>query len=289
MKVLIFGANGQVGRALQSALPALGYEIVALSRNDRGGDLLNFEAVREVVERTAPRVIVNAAAFTQVDLAESQRETAWLVNAEAVSNLAQCAKGVGALLIHFGTDFVFDGTGMRAWKECDEERPLNVYGESKLAGERAITASGCRHVILRVSWVHAAGHRNFVTSFLNWARTKPTVSVVDDQWGTPTSATDIARAVGVVIDCAIDDASLDGVYHFANAGFTTRFECAKYIAALLPEGFSVDLKPVDSSAFDLPARRPLNCCLETEKFRQTFAFEARSWQDGVRETVLKSL
>ena len=289
MKVLIFGGNGQVGRALQTTLSALGHEVVALSRNDSGGDLLNFGAIAEVIERISPHVIINAAAYTQVDLAETQREAAWSVNAEAVANLAQCANSAGALLIHFGTDFVFDGTGNRAWRETDEERPLSVYGESKLAGERAILGSGCRHVILRVSWVHAAGHKNFITSFLNWARTKPTVSVVDDQWGTPTSAMDIARAVGVVIDRAIDDASLDGVYHFANAGFTTRFGCAKYIASLLPVEDLPNLNPARSAEFELPARRPLNCRLETEKFRKTFAFEARSWQDGVRETVLNLL
>ena len=286
MKVLIFGANGQVGQALQRVLPDEDVEILALGRHDRGGDVVQVEEVEAVIENFAPHVIVNAAAFTQVDLAETLVNETFAVNELAVGNLARCAKASGALLIHFGTDFVFDGSGDHRWSEADATNPLNVYGRSKLAGEVAIIQSGCRYVILRVSWVYAPNHKNFITSAIHWLQTQPVVRIVDDQWGSPTSATDIALAVKSVIKRAIDDPTIDGIYHFANDEVTTRFECVRFIASLMPNLSQVELEAAASSSFDLPASRPLNCRLDTNKFKRTFQFSPRHWQEGVREIVL---
>lgn len=289
MRVLIFGANGQVGSALKTRLSLVGHQILALGRSDRGGDVVDFPNVEAAIQAFQPDVIVNAAAFTNVDMAESQPSLAFDVNERAVANLARCAKAYAALLIHFGTDFVFDGSGHGTWQENDEPNPINVYGLSKLAGEQAIVQSGCRHVILRVSWVHAARHKNFITSSLQWLKANPCVRIVNDQWGAPTSAVDVANAVQAIIDRTMNRSDLDGIYHFANSGCVTRFDCVRFIASLLPSNDGQRIVPVDSSTFDLPARRPLNCRLETQKFKETFGFEPRSWQEGVKETVLGSM
>lgn len=285
MRVMVFGANGQVGRALCKYLLSTGVDVRGLSRDHNGGDILQLADVEAAISQYQPNVIVNAAAFTNVDLAESQVEEAYAVNEAAVANLVRCAKAVGALLVHFSTDFVFDGIDEHPWGEEDRPNPLNAYGRSKLAGEKAVVQSGCRYVVLRVSWVHAPGHKNFITSAMDWLKEKNSVRVVHDQWGSPTSANDIAWAVKAVIDRAMRDSSVDGIYHFANEGFTTRFDCVRFIASQLHSRSNVELVPVSSSTFKLPAQRPLNCRLDTGKFKRTFGYIARSWQDGVRETI----
>lgn len=286
IKVLIFGAGGQVGEALCRELTGPGFKLLALTRQDHAGDITDHALVGATVERFAPDVIINAAAYTQVDSAEGHKQEAFAINDRAVANLARCAKRCGALLIHFGTDFVFDGTANRPWTENDMACPINQYGLSKLAGESAVLESGCRHVILRVSWVHAPNHKNFVNSLMEWLKNQPEVFVVDDQWGSPTAAVDIAEAVKVVIAKTLENPSLDGIYHFANSGYTTRFACARFVASLMSNHSMEKLKPVPSSRFDLPACRPLNCRLDTEKFTKTFSYEPRTWQEGIKETVL---
>ncbi len=288
MKVVIYGAHGQVGEALVRHCTDESVELICLSRQDQGGDLLSLKELEERLLALSPDVIVNAAAYTKVDEAESHVDEAMVVNALAPEVMARCAKQMGTLLIHFGTDYVFNGTGDRAWRENDMSSPINVYGRTKLAGESAVIRSGCRYVILRVSWVHAPGHKNFITSLMTWLKSRPVVDVVSDQWGSPTSADEIARGVRAVIGRAINDKHVDGIYHFTNAGVTNRYQCALFVAELLGEELS-RVRAVDSFAFTLPAKRPLNCRLSTSKFSKVFAFEFQSWQEGVKATVLKTM
>lgn len=287
MKVLVLGSSGQVGEALMSRLQLPAMELVGLCRSNVGANLLNPTELEALLVDNSPDVIINASAYTKVDEAESHFQEAWLVNVRAVEILAGYAKKTGALLIHFGTDYVFDGSGSQPWTEKDKPNPLNVYGKSKLEGERVIQQSGCRYVIIRLSWVHSPKHNNFVTNLLRWVKERTDFSIVTDQWGTPTSAFDVADAVGRVIERSMTDKTIGGIYHFANEGYTNRFECARFIVEQL--GCQCTLHPVESSHFELPAKRPLNCRMNSQKFSSAFDFKARSWQDGVKETVEASI
>lgn len=299
MKILLLGKNGQVGWELQRSLAPLG-ELVALDRHsteaDSGcGDLSQLEALRQTVLSLRPDVIVNAAAHTAVDKAESEPELARTLNALAPGVLAEAAHRVGALLVHYSTDYVFNGSGTTPWLEADATGPLNVYGQTKLDGERAIQASGCRHLIFRTSWVYAARGGNFAKTMLRLATDRERLTVIDDQWGTPTGADLIADVTVHAIRQAQQDPGCNGVYHLAAAGETSWNGYARFVIdtarTLKPElALAVqEVAPVPTSAFPTPATRPLNSRLNTTHLRQTFGLVLPDWQRGVRRMLSEIL
>lgn len=291
MRVLILGKDGQVGQAAIKTLSPH-FDVIALGRRDKGGDLLDLPSLISTVKAYKPDVIINAAAYTAVDAAQSDQETAFAVNALAPQTFAQAARDINALFVHLSTDYVFDGLKTTPYDETDATNPLNVYGQSKLEGERLVLAVNSQALILRLTWVHAPGHTNFVTSLCRWFSEKERLSVVNDQWGTPTSATEVARGLlTVLLSFEKGEVFSRGIYHFANAGFCHRHECAQWVKKVLVEAQrlspDVEIEAVKSDVFPTPAVRPSHVVLNTNKFQTTFSFEPRSWQEGVTETVLE--
>ena len=291
MRVLILGKNGQVGQAAIKALSPY-FDVIALGREDKGGNLLDVPALVETIKAYLPDVIINAAAYTAVDAAQNDEETAFQVNARAPHALAQVAKDINAFFVHLSTDYVFDGVRSTPYDEMDATHPLNVYGQSKFEGERLVLDVNPEALILRLTWVHAPGHTNFVTSLIRWFSEKEKLCVVDDQWGTPTSATEVARGLWAVLSEFDKGKVFDrGIYHFANAGFCHRHECAQWVKKVLVQAqrFSpdVEIEAVKSNVFPTPAKRPSQVVLNTNKFQTTFGFTPRSWQEGVTETVFE--
>jgi dTDP-4-dehydrorhamnose reductase len=286
VKLLLFGSDGQVGWELQRSLAPLG-NLVALRRGDRGGDMAEPVAVVDIVRQLRPDVIVNAAAYTAVDKAESERETAFAINASAPEVLAREARTQGALLVHYSSDYVFDGTGAAPWHEASPTGPLNVYGESKLAGEEAIRASQCRHLIIRTSWVFGARGQNFARTMLRLAQEKEALTVIDDQHGAPTGAELLADASAHAIRSIDAHSTKAGTYHVTAAGETTWYGYAQHvIAAAQAAGVQVRVapeavRPVPSSAYVTPARRPLNSRLTSSKFETAFGLRMPDWRCGV--------
>jgi dTDP-4-dehydrorhamnose reductase len=293
MKLLILGRDGQVGTALTQVLAPLG-AIAAYGR--QGADFSHPGDLEGVVKREQPDVIVNAAAHTAVDRAESEPELARLVNADGPAVLARAAAETGAWLIHYSTDYVFDGSGTKPWVETDPTGPLNVYGATKLAGEQAIAASGARHLIFRTSWVHAPGGNNFIAKMLSLAQSRDELKVIDDQHGAPTSARLIAEVTARAIRQIANDRPIpSGLYHLAAAGETTwngyaRFAIAEATARGVPLKATPDkVLAVPSSAFPTPARRPLNSRLSTLKLRDALGIELPDWTTdamGTLDTIL---
>jgi dTDP-4-dehydrorhamnose reductase len=286
VKLLLLGSDGQVGWELQRSLAPLG-NLVALRRRDRGGDLGELTVVVDTVRQLRPDVIVNAAAYTSVDKAESERETAFAINASAPESLARAALAQGALLVHFSTDYVFDGSGAAPWRETSPTGPLNVYGESKLAGEEAIRASGCRHLLIRTSWVYGARGQNFARTMLRLAQDRETLTVIDDQHGAPTGAELLADAVAHAIRSSDAHSTKTGTYHVAAAGETSWHGYAQHVIAAAREAgipvrvTSEGVRPVPSSAYVTPAKRPLNSRLDSSKFETTFGLRMPDWRRGV--------
>ena len=289
MKILLFGKNGQVGWELQRSLAPLG-ELVALDRhsNDFCGDLTNLDGIRETVQKVRPQVIVNAAAYTAVDKAESDAGTAHTVNAEAPGVLAQAADAAGAWLVHYSTDYVFDGSGSKPWEESDSTGPLSVYGRTKLEGEQRIAALCARHLILRTSWVYAARGGNFAKTMLRLAAERDRLTVVSDQFGAPTGADLLADVTAHMLRSALAGApGFAGIYHVAAAGETSWHGYARFVLdcaaksgrALKASADSVD--PVATSAFPTPAQRPHNSRLNTAKLRGALGLQLPAWQQGV--------
>ena len=272
MRILLTGRTGQVGGALERALAPLG-ELTAF---DRKG--LDLQAVGDAVSKLKPDVIVNAAAYTTVDRAEQERDLAFAVNAAGAGALAREAKAAGALLVHFSTDFVFDGEKASPYVETDTPHPLNVYGQSKLEGERAIAASGCRHLIFRTSWVYAPAGRNFLHAILAAAKSKPELRVVDDQHGAPTSSLAIAEAVARILSRS-DLAAQSGLYHLTAGGETTWYGFAK--AILEAKGIGTPLVPIRSDEFPTAAIRPKNSRLDNSKLAATFGIVLPDWREGL--------
>ncbi|MGE8465876.1 dTDP-4-dehydrorhamnose reductase [Pseudomonas putida] len=288
MKILLLGMDGQVGWELQRSLAPLGHLLALNARSQEYcGDLSNLAGLAETVRRYAPDVIVNAAAYTAVDKAESDRELAFKVNAEAVEVLAQAAAECGALLVHYSTDYVFPGTGTEAWREEDTVGPVNAYGESKLAGERAIQASGCAHLIFRTCWVYAARGNNFARTMLRLAAERDSLGVIDDQFGAPTGAELIADVTAHAITATLRDPSLAGVYHLAAAGETTwcgyaRFVLAQASALGVPLKVAAEqVNPLTTDAYPTPAKRPANSRLDINKLQKAFALTLPDWRLGV--------
>lgn len=285
MKLLLLGADGQLGRELRAALAPLG-EVVALGSDH---DVSDAAVMRRALDASRPDAIVNASAYTAVDRAEQEVDRAWDVNARACEMLAREAQSRGAWLFHYSTDYVFDGSGSRPWTEDDAPHPLGVYGASKLAGEQAIREHCDRHVILRTSWVYEAGRNNFIGAILKAACVRDTLTVVDDQWGTPTRARSIARATSAVL--ARIEPSQAGLYHFAADGETNRFElarfsleCAERAGWPLKAG-AASVSPVHTDEVPSPARRPLNSRLDCTRFDRTFGVARAAWQPEVSAAI----
>jgi dTDP-4-dehydrorhamnose reductase len=298
MRILLLGKNGQVGQALERALAPLAGpgELLALDRNN-GGDLTQLNALAATVRQLRPQVIVNAAAYTAVDKAESEPDQARLVNALAPEVLAKEAQALGAWLVHYSTDYVFDGSGTRPWVETDATAPLNVYGQTKLEGERLIQAHCTRHLILRTSWVYAAHGSNFAKTMLKLAQERDRLTVIDDQCGAPTGAELLATVTAAVlrqIDLAGNEA-LAGLYHLAASGETTWHAYASHIIsqakALRPDlPWAVqEIAPVPSSAFVTAALRPHNSRLNTAKLQAAFGINLPDWRQGVDEMLALTL
>jgi dTDP-4-dehydrorhamnose reductase len=294
MRILLLGKNGQVGRALERALAPLAGpgELLALDRTN-GGDLAQLDALAATVRQLRPQVIVNAAAYTAVDKAESEPDQARLVNALAPEVLAKEAQALDAWLVHYSTDYVFNGSGTRPWVETDATAPLNVYGQTKLEGERLIQAHCTRHLILRTSWVYAAHGSNFAKTMLKLAQERDRLTVIDDQCGAPTGAELLATVTAAVlrqIDLAGNEA-LAGLYHLAASGETTWHAYASHIIsqakALRPDlPWAVqEIAPVPSSAFVTAALRPHNSRLNTRKLQATFGINLPDWRQGVGEML----
>ncbi len=295
MKILLLGKNGQVGWELQRSLSVLG-ELVALDRHsDPCGDLSQPERLAQTVRTLRPDVIVNAAAHTAVDKAESEVDLARTLNATAPAALAQAAAQTGAWLVHYSTDYVFDGSGARPWQEGDATGPLGVYGQTKLEGEQAIAASGCRHLIFRTSWVYAARGGNFAKTMLRLAQERERLTVIDDQHGAPTGADLIADVTAHAIRAVRQKPELSGLYHLVAGGETTWHGYASHAIArareLSPDlAWKVDeIAPVPTSAFPTPARRPLNSRLDTGKLHQAFGLTLPDWQRGVDRLLAEIL
>jgi dTDP-4-dehydrorhamnose reductase len=296
MKILLLGKNGQVGWELQRSLAPLG-EVLALDRHgtDFCGDLSQPERLAQTVRAWRPDVIVNAAAHTAVDKAESEPELAHGLNATAPAALAQAALETGAWLVHYSTDYVFSGQGEQPWQEGDATGPLGVYGQSKLAGEQAIAASGCQHLIFRTSWVYAARGGNFAKTMLRLAAERERLTVIDDQHGAPTGADLIADVTAHAIRSAIHKPELAGIYHLVAAGETTWHGYASHVVAqarqLRPDlGLKVtDIAAVPTTAFPTPARRPLNSRMSTHKLQHAFGLVLPPWQQGVNRMLAETL
>ncbi len=292
MKLLLLGRNGQVGWELQRSLAPLG-ELIALDRQgDAGGqglcgDLSRLDELARTVRALRPDVIVNAAAHTAVDKAESEPDQARLLNALAPQVLAREAAQIGALLVHYSTDYVFDGSGSAARTETDATAPLSVYGSSKLEGEQLIQASGCRHLIFRTSWVYAARGGNFAKTMLRLAQEREALSVIDDQWGAPTGADLIADVTAHAIRQLQRQPGDQGLYHLVAGGETTWHAYASHVIArareLAPDRpWKVQrIAAVPTSAFPTPAQRPHNSRLNTDRLQQTFGLRLPHWQAGV--------
>ncbi len=300
MKILLLGKNGQVGWELQRSLAPLG-ELIALDRHsaDWCGDLSNLPGLAATVQALRPDVIVNAAAHTAVDKAESEPELARTLNALAPGVLAQEADKIGAWLVHYSTDYVFDGSGTRPWVETDTPAPLSVYGQTKLEGEQLIAAHGKRHLILRTSWVYAARGGNFAKTLLRLARERERLTVIDDQWGAPTGAELIAdvtaHALRQVLQHPQDAARFNGIYHLAAGGETTWHGYAQHVIAqtrrmqpATPD-LAQDVAAVPTSAVPTPARRPQNSRLNTARLRATFGLTLPAWQSGVNRMLAEIL
>lgn len=287
MKILLTGKNGQLGFELRRALSPLG---TLTAVNSSECDLANPSDIRELIRRLQPDVIVNPAAYTAVDRAETETEQAHAVNAVALGVLGEEAAALGALVVHYSTDYVFDGTGDGFYQESDRPNPLGVYGASKLAGEKALQTSGARHLIFRTSWVVGVHGNNFAKTMLRLAAERTELNVVADQFGSPTSAALLADVTAHVIREAQGpqrDLFPYGVYHLAAGGVTNWHEYASYVIErarsagcpiAVPPGA---LYPIATKDYPTPARRPANSRLDTQKFQKTFGLRLPDWKEGL--------
>lgn len=295
-KILLTGVNGQVGHALKTKLTE--YEVIALSREQL--DLTKIHDIRRVVREIKPNVIINPAAYTAVDKAESEPELAFAINATATQILAEEAARLGAALIHFSTDYVYDGTKNTSYVESDEVNPVSVYGKSKLAGETAIRAVGLPYLILRTSWVYGAYGKNFLKTILSLAAERDALRIVGDQVGAPTSSESIANAVVQLVDVWKPiQADQTGIYHFTNTGKTSwyGFSCEivnQYNVLMSGKDWPVlktdvkNIAAITTADYPTPAARPANSCLNNAKLKQVFEVELPTWQHALQQ-VMQSL
>ncbi len=296
MKILLFGKSGQVGWELQRSLAPLG-ELVALDSGskDMCGDFTNLDGIVETVRKVVPDIIVNAAAHTAVDKAESEPELVRIINAQAAAVLAQESKKLNAWLVHYSTDYVFDGSGDKPWLETDATGPLNVYGATKLEGEQLIQQSGCKHLIFRTSWVYGARGGNFAKTMLRLGRERESLKVIDDQIGAPTGADLLADVTAHAIRTARQREEVSGIYHLVAGGETSWHGYASHVldyarrAGVVLKVADDAIHPVPTSAFPTPARRPHNSRLNIEKLQNTFDLHLPPWQAGVGRMLTEIL
>lgn len=293
MKLLLLGGNGQVGWELRRALAPLGQVIVP--GREEGGDLARPDALVSTIRQAAPDAIFNAAAYTAVDQAESEPEVARAINAEAPAVVAREARQLGAWLVHYSTDYVFDGSGESPWREGDLTGPLNVYGRTKLEGETAVRDSGCAHLVFRTSWVCAARGKNFIRTMLRLSAERDALQVIDDQHGAPTGAALIADVAAHVLPAAMRHPERAGLYHLAAAGQTTWHGYAGWVieqarGAGWPAKVTDDaIEPVTTEAFGAQALRPYNSRLDCNRLETTFGLRMPAWQQGVHHALAEIL
>lgn len=300
LKILLLGKNGQLGWELQRSLAPLG-ELHALGRGDAGlcGDLGDLRGLAETMQSIRPDVVVNAAAYTAVDKAEGEAGLARTVNALAPGVLAEAAQGIGAWMVHYSSDYVFDGSGTHAWKETDTPAPLSVYGRSKLEGEGLVAGRCAKHLVFRSSWVYAARGDNFAKTILRLARERDHFDVVDDQVGAPTGADLIADVTAHALRRVLQEHPAEGLryaglYHLAAGGEVSRHGYAHFVVAQaqrlgIPLKANVaNIAPAASAAFPSPARRPCNSRLDSSKLKNAFGLSLPAWQAGV-ERMLNEL
>ncbi len=296
MKILLFGKGGQVGWELQRSLAPLG-ELVTLGTDsqDLCGDFTNLEGIAQTVRTVAPDIIVNAAAYTAVDKAESEPDLTRTINTLAPGLLAQEAKRSGAWLIHYSTDYVFDGSGDKPWLETDPTGPLSVYGKTKLEGEEAIRATDCHHLIFRTSWVYAACGGNFAKTMLRLAGERDQLTVINDQIGAPTGADLLADVTAHSIRMALQRPEVSGLYHLVASGQTSWYHYASFVIDFARQaGIEIkvapeSIQPVPTSAFPLPAPRPKNSRMDTCKLQNTFDLNLPHWQFGITRMLTEIL
>jgi len=301
MKILLLGKNGQVGWELQRALQPLG-EVIALDRhiNNQGdcGDVSNFEQINQTIARIQPDIVINATAYTAVDKAESEQLQNDLINHLAVKNLAEQCQQIDALLVHYSTDYVFDGMGEKPWEEDDSTAPVNSYGQAKRDGEIAIEKTGVKFLNFRTSWVYASRGKNFIKTMLMLAKSKEQLTIINDQVGTPTSASLIADVTAQALRYYLlaNDAEkiqLLGHYHLVPTGVTTWYEYAQFIFDLAKkQGETLMIKeviPTTTDNYPTPAKRPLNSRLNNQKIQTNFQLYLPKWQQGVEQVVIELL
>lgn len=296
MKLLLLGKGGQVGWELQRSLAPLG-ELVALDfdSTDFHADFSRPEQLADTVLKVRPDVIVNAAAHTAVDKAESEPEFARKLNATSPGVVAEAAQQIGALMVHYSTDYVFDGSGSKPWKEDDATGPLSVYGQTKLEGEQLVAQNCAKHLIFRTSWVYAARGGNFAKTMLRIAKERDKLTVIDDQFGAPTGAELLADVTAHAIRATLQDPSKAGLYHAIAGGETTWYGYARFVLEMAQQA-GVELRagpqavePVPTSAFPTPAKRPHNSRLDTTKLQTTFGLRLPPWQEGVARMLRETL
>ena len=293
MKILLIGKNGQVGWELQRALSTLG-EVVAVDFFDKElcGDLTNLEGIAQTVRSVKPDVVVNAAAHTAVDKAESERELSDLLNDKGVAVLAAESAKLGALMVHYSTDYVFDGQGSHYRQEDEVTGPLNVYGETKRAGEIALEQGNPRHLIFRTSWVYATRGANFAKTMLRLAGEKESLSIINDQHGAPTGA-ELLDCTAIAIREEQRNRAVAGTYHLVASGETNWYEYAKFVFDVArAQGAELAIKEVSgipTTAYPTPAKRPLNSRLSNDKFQRVFGVTLPDWRQGVARVVTEVL
>ena len=291
MTILLLGKNGQVGWELQRALAPLG-KVIALDRvgqNGLCGDISDLDGLRHTIEQIKPDILINAAGYTAVDQAQSEPELSAQLNHHAPALMAELMKAQGGCLVHYSTDYVFDGSGNQPWKETDSTGPLNVYGATKLAGEQAIQASGCQHLIFRTSWVYASRGNNFAKTMLRLAQEREALNVINDQIGAPTGAELIADVTAHVLRQWQDHPATAGLYHLAAQGETSWYDYAQYVFDWArSEGLPLALQsasPIPSEDYPTPAIRPKNSRLNCQKLETTFDLQLPDWKQGVERMM----
>lgn len=290
-KILLLGKNGQLGWELQRSLAPIG-QLLALDRKERGGDLAQLSDLQKLIAEYRPDIIVNAAAYTAVDKAESEPELATAINGEAVHTLAKLAKQYDSWLIHYSTDYVFDGSGNSPWLETDMANPVNSYGASKLVGEQAIQQETDKYLILRTSWVYGSYGNNFIKTMLRLAQEREELSVVADQIGAPTGAELLADVTAQLLRQLTPEVA--GLYHLTASGETSWYDYANFIFAeakkyRAEQLLIKDVTAITSKAYATPAKRPLNSRLATTKLTDTFNICLPAWQLGVKRVIAELL
>ena len=295
MKILLLGKNGQVGWELQRSLSTLG-EVIALDRslgrysnNGLSGNLEDVEGLIKTIRQVRPDILVNAAAYTAVDKAETEQMQAIRINTDAPRLLAEEMEALGGWLVHYSTDYVFNGQGDLPWRETDPTGPLNYYGHSKLLADQYISAGGCRHLIFRTSWVYGLRGHNFARTIFNLAHERAELKIVGDQFGVPTGADLIADVTAHALRCVLVNPELGGLYHLAPRGETTWFDYAQLVVdSARSKGAPLAVHrvvPIPTADYPTPARRPTNSRLDTTKLRRNFGIHLPDWRPGVIRAV----